>query len=54
MAKHPSKTQLRSELSSAKAAIKAKCLDCMCGQKINCEIEDCTLYPFNPLRRKAK
>ena len=39
-------------------AIRAKCLDCMCDQRIEvklCPITDCTLYPYrlgkNPSRK---
>jgi len=35
-------------------AIRAKCLDCSCGQFIeakNCPIKDCSLYPYRMGRR---
>lgn len=33
-------------------AIKLKCFDCMGGQKkTDCELKDCSLYPFRPWAR---
>jgi hypothetical protein len=34
-------------------AIKDKCLDCMCGQHIDCLMPDCSLYHFRPYREAA-
>jgi hypothetical protein len=30
------------------AAVRAKCLDCLCGRKYDCEIPQCALYPWQP------
>jgi hypothetical protein len=46
------KEDLRKENTALKKAIKLKCLDCMCDQKIDCEIPDCSLYPFKPFKKK--
>lgn len=42
-------------------AIRAKCLDCCCGQRLvveECSCEDCPLHPFrlgkNPYRKKRE
>lgn len=36
-------------------AIKAKCFDCMGGQKkIDCELLECSLYPFRPWSKDHK
>lgn len=42
-------------------AIRAKCMECSCGQREEvklCPIEDCALYPFrfgkNPFNKKTK
>ncbi len=42
---------------SRAAAIKAKCLDCCCWQRVeisNCSIETCSLYPYRPYRSHEK
>lgn len=54
MNKRKTKKEIRESNLILKMAIKEKCLDCMCGQKLNCEIPDCPLYPFNPYKRKPK
>ena len=48
-----------SEITSPLKAIKAKCVDCCCGQKQevkDCPITECDLYPFrlgkNPFRKR--
>ena len=42
---------------SKAAAIKAKCLDCCCWQRIeiaNCSITSCPLHPYRPYRMAKK
>lgn len=46
--------QLSLELLTLKDALKLKCVDCLCGQRIDCEIDDCSLYPFRPYRKRSK
>lgn len=41
---------------SKAAAIKARCLDCCCWQKIQipiCGVQDCPLYPYRPYQNSA-
>lgn len=47
------------QITSPLKAIRAKCLDCMCGQSVEiklCPSEDCPLYPFrfgkNPYHKR--
>lgn len=54
MKKQRTKKELREEGQFLKLAIKEKCLDCMAGQKISCEMPDCSLYSFNPYKTKPK
>jgi len=38
---------------SRAAAVKAKCLDCCCWQRVevaNCPVEDCSLWLYRPYR----
>lgn len=49
------------EITSPVKAIRAKCLDCCCGQQAevkSCTAKDCPLYPFrfgkNPYRAKRE
>ncbi len=50
----------RQKRPSMKKAILAKCKDCMCDYidgRLDCEIEDCSLYfwmPYGKLRKKDK
>ncbi|MFA5197164.1 MAG: hypothetical protein WC437_01920 [Patescibacteria group bacterium] len=47
--KREKRTKLHSEIGKQKQAIKEKCYDCMCGsKKIDCLIEDCSLYRYRP------
>jgi len=42
---------------SRAAAIKAKCLDCCCWQRVeitNCPVQTCPLYPYRPYRIAKK
>lgn len=41
----------RKENAAYKRAIKAHCLGCMCGVKIDCQIPDCPLYPYWPYKK---
>lgn len=44
------------EGKSGAAAIKAKCLDCCCLDRIQvreCEIDDCPLWEYRPYRQKT-
>lgn len=48
------------EILSPMRAIKAKCLDCACGQREEvklCPVKDCPLYPYrmgkNPNRKRT-
>jgi len=36
-----------------RAAVRAKCLDCLGGRKWDCEIRDCALYPWQPWPGRA-
>ncbi len=51
---------VRAKQPSMKKAILGKCKDCMCDYvdgRMDCEIEDCSLYPWMPygrLRKKDK
>ena len=38
------------ECSQLRRAIKEKCSDCVCGQKIDCMVADCPLYNLGPRR----
>jgi len=31
-------------------AIRSKCRDCMAGQHLDCQIPDCSLYPYRPYK----
>ncbi len=52
--KQEKRKQISRELTELKQAIKEKCADCMCGQKTDCEIDDCSLYPFRPYRTRSR
>jgi hypothetical protein len=36
-----------------RAAVRAKCLDCLCGRKWDCEMPDCALYQWQPWKGRA-
>ncbi len=43
------KNELIRMIRNMQVAIKLKCYDCMGGQKrVDCELGDCTLWPFRP------
>ncbi len=43
------KNQIIKNIREIQKAIQLKCYDCMGGQKkIDCELEDCSLYNFRP------
>lgn len=47
--KQAKKNELTKEVRKLKLFIKAKCFDCMAGQKkVDCELERCPLYSFRP------
>jgi hypothetical protein len=33
--------------------IKLKCLDCLNDCQIDCEIDDCSLYPYRPFKKSV-
>lgn len=42
------KNEYRKENILLIKAIKDKCVECLCSQKIDCEINDCGLYKYRP------
>lgn len=36
--------EAQKERGAMKRSIRKKCNDCMCGQKMDCEVPDCPLY----------
>jgi hypothetical protein len=47
------KDNFKKENIAFRKAIKVKCDECLCGQKIDCMIDDCGLYNFRPYGRKS-
>lgn len=47
------RNELKQEVRKMKKAMFEKCIDCCCGQKrYDCEINDCTLYPYRWPQKK--
>lgn len=54
MAKHRTKSDLIRECARLTKMLKSKCVDdCMCGNRLDCQIYDCVLYELNPYRDKT-
>ncbi|RJO60239.1 hypothetical protein C4544_05710 [candidate division WS5 bacterium] len=52
--KQAKRKKISLEITSLKQAIKSNCIECLCGQKMDCEIAECSLFQYRPYRKCSK